>query len=107
MNLNNFFFVLENLWFPIQIVVAPLLIIGIILIAGIVLVVLGGGSLNLWGFGPFSIFSLRGRTESRNSNLPSTETRNVNLPSTERQAIQPIYNFNVLTLIINYFTNAI
>ncbi|XP_014300655.1 uncharacterized protein LOC103575339 isoform X2 [Microplitis demolitor] len=74
----------KNLWFPIQIVVAPLLIIGIILIAGIVLVVLGGGSLNLWGFGPFSIFSLRGRTESRNSNLPSTETRNVNLPITWR-----------------------
>ncbi|XP_057335071.1 uncharacterized protein LOC130673873 isoform X1 [Microplitis mediator] len=85
----------KNLWFPIQMVVAPLLIIGIILITGMVLVVLGGGSLNLWGFGPFSVFSLCGRTESRNSNLPSTESQNVNLPSTERQAIQPIYNFNL------------
>ncbi|KAG8034246.1 hypothetical protein G9C98_001330 [Cotesia typhae] len=75
----------RHLWFPVQIIVAPLLIIGIIIIFIMILIVLAGGTLS-WGFGPFSIFSIRRATDSR---------RDRNLLSTDRQPIQPIYNFNL------------
>ncbi|CAD6220284.1 GSCOCG00004981001-RA-CDS [Cotesia congregata] len=75
----------KHLWWPVQLIVAPLLIIGIIIIFIMILIFLAGGTLS-WGFGPFSIFSIRGATDSR---------RDGNLPSTDRQPIQPIYNFNL------------